>query len=150
MFRNLCAALILPALVSAVAAQPGPGPDLKRRPDLQLPADLLILPRPDLIIPMAYKVPGGDLRVSVRNQGSVKSAACKLSIRLFDSAGGEIGQKTIDVPALAPGLTMMLNTPVGSLAPGSRVDLKVDSTNLVNESNENNNTRSFTIPNLPF
>ena len=133
MFRFICSALIVAVSAAASANAQAPQP-----------------PRPDLTIVNAVKVPGGDVRVFIKNQGTANAAACKMSVKLFSPAGALLGERSVFVQPIAVGLTMSISTPVGNLAPGSRVELKVDFTNVLVESNELNNARRLIIPNIPF
>ncbi len=84
-----------------------------------------------------------DISVRVFNQGKATSAACKLTIKLYDIVGERSAVITKDVPSLEPdhGRYLMER---GEFLFRKRTGIKatVDSTNVVHESNERNNSKT--------
>lgn len=81
-----------------------------------------------------------DLRVYIKNQGGAASVPCKLRIELYDNVGCRKAVITKDVGALGPGKSACIEEKgeyLWRLADG--IKATVDSTNVVNESNEGNN-----------
>lgn len=156
MTRFLCAAFLVAsmAVVSLQAREPR-----SRRADtpknkIQIPNSvkdkLQMAALPDLTIASMARMPGGDLRVFVRNAGQKASTPCKLGVTLTAANGGPLGQTSQNLGAIQPGLTMLVTIPLGSLPGGTYVTAKADGANSMAESNENNNSRTIVLPNLSF
>jgi hypothetical protein len=80
----------------------------------------------------------------VINSGFVSSAACKARIRLYDGRYPHwVRYYTADIPALAPNQKFYLRFNTSSLdyiLKSKQVTVTLDYTNIVDESNESNNT----------
>lgn len=82
-----------------------------------------------------------NLYVIITNKGNAKSAPCKLKIELYDNVGSKKVTIVKDVPEIAPNTTTTIKETgeyLWRIADG--ITATVDSTNVVSESNETNNT----------
>ena len=99
--------------------------------------------RPDLVIKKVDVLPGGIVKVVVKNQGFARAGVNKLAMRVSRNSQ-VLGHLTANVPALLPGqsttVTLQLS-PTTQFGFGRlRLDLMVDASKIVRELNENNNT----------
>ncbi|MFA6215594.1 MAG: CARDB domain-containing protein, partial [Patescibacteria group bacterium] len=104
-------------------------------------------PKPDLSIagfqstsPELYLGQLGDVTGTVVNSGNADSAPCQLAI----SFNGQTA--TLNLPAIPVGSSLPFSTTISFTAEGSQtVTATVDSSSLVNESNETNNSASTAV-----
>jgi len=83
------------------------------------------------------------IRVYVRNQGRAASGACTLKIELYDVIGGRMAVINKNVPGLeAGGGTIIVESGEFLYRKSSGIKATIDSTNVVNESNERNNSKT--------
>jgi hypothetical protein len=132
-FLGLAIAVIGLALVGAAEAQ---GPKGRQAPNkLRKKKN-----GPDLVIKKVDDA-GFKARVLVKNQGNRAAESSRLSMRIFHK-GKLKGTRSVIVPPIPAGgsRTVTLTTnPVRVGVPGTRLELEIDSTNVVFERNENNN-----------
>jgi len=83
-----------------------------------------------------------NIRVRILNQGKAPSAPCKLKIELYDVIGGRMHTIIKVIPRLEPGEVIFINE-LGEFLYKKSTGIKatIDSTNVVNESNERNNEK---------
>lgn len=100
-------------------------------------------PLPDLKIQKAVVATPTTARVLVQNIGMKASGACWLRMNVYNKMTGVfVGSGSVLVPALIPGQSTWVSLqtmPAVLLTPNRRLLFIVDSTNIVAESNENNN-----------
>jgi len=105
--------------------------------------------KPDLVITGIAKM-GTAVFVFVQNQGVAASPACKLwtKVAVYAPDPPELALTT-DIPALAPGKKAMCIVPFGGLTqqPNPHLDItsRADSTGIVVESNELNNSKTVLL-----
>jgi len=91
-----------------------------------------------------------DIIVHIFNQGVAPSAPCKLKIELYDVIGGRMHTIIKDVPRLEPGRGIEI-TEIGEFLYRKSTGIKatIDSTNVVAESDEDNNKKTVNECFLP-
>jgi len=109
---------------------PGPLSQRRRLPDLMIKAHNLIDPY------------GGHVAVKVWNKGNAEAAPCVLRLIIWESNKFEQKEaKTVfvKVPAIAAGVTTVIQIKAGATIISTNFSLFIDISNDVTESNENNN-----------
>ena len=93
-------------------------------------------PAPDLVVG-AVVASNGRVTIRVHNQGTATAAACKVNLSL----GTPISQNhNYSQPAIAAGQWTSVTIPVNQPLSGVHFAVRDDVTQLVHESNENNNS----------
>lgn len=103
-------------------------------------------PLPDLTVRDIKIVKGKSIRVVIRNLGTKASTPCVLSIKVFNGILSDVLYSTrMNVPAILPHSkkTLFFNTR-GRPLEGNSIKAVVDATNVVTESDEDNNENSLT------
>ncbi len=124
----LATLVLLPLLAAAIPAPPVNQPDLV------------------VVHVNSPNYDGGVARVRVRNQGKAPAAASHLAVQL---SGLQTGTTTVQIPAIAPGATIAVNVQTGKLLSAVNYMVRADRSNVVAESNEQNNTLSGTFGGKP-
>jgi subtilase family serine protease len=86
-----------------------------------------------------------DIVLSVKNQGSADSGPCTLRLEFYDVISGRTAVFNIPVPGLRRGEEKIFTGTTGGFLYRKRpgITAVIDSTNVVVESNEGNNTKSI-------
>jgi len=85
-----------------------------------------------------------DIEVRIKNQGNAPSRPCKLKIELFDNVGARRAVIIKDAPGLNPGEGIRIKERGEYLFRKSDgIKATVDSTNVVDESDETNNSKTI-------
>jgi hypothetical protein len=146
--------LLLSGLAALTLAAPALGAETAPAPppaDTAPPTQDVAVKRPDLTIErveLLFSNPTGYDKtrafVFVQNLGNAKSKPCTLTLLSWSAATGYV-QSSAPVPALAPGalVEVTVNTPIGVLEPGTTHHFTVDGLNVIDESDEFNNTYDF-------
>jgi hypothetical protein len=107
------------------------------------PRRLTVVGKPDLVpVPDASgtfcRLRDGQLVVTVKNQGTADAGP---SVTRVDFSSGSVSQPTPPIPA-GGSVDLLFPIPAGCFQPDCFFRITVDSTNIVDESNEGNNTAS--------
>lgn len=130
---SLAALLVLGIVAATVSAQPAPA--LKKQP----PAAKKSQAKPDLKV-LDVDEQGKTCLVKIKNIGNAKAEPDRVEIRVF-FRGQLKGTFSKVTGALQPGQTRTVRIPTNLNLErhGTRIEVKVDATNVVFEKNEGNN-----------
>ncbi len=141
----ICALLISSPIVRALSLardcnsvrQPAPGLSISTN---------FAEPLPDLTVRDIKIVKGKTIRVVIHNLGTKASTPCVLSIKVFNGILSDVLYSTrMNVPAILPHSNKILSFNTrGRPLEGNSIKAVIDATNVVTESDEDNNENNLT------